>query len=309
MTVRGIYKYHITRPEKILTALFVFVPPVALICAVIQAWGEGVDFFYLSLLGIFYMLTGLGITVGFHRYFTHGSFKTSPLIETILLVCGSAAVEKDVFKWCAAHRLHHQKSDVPGDPHSPHSFGSGGWAICKGFVHAHVGWLFTILPKDILKNVSDLYEKPRVRIIGKLFPLWVLLGLLIPAITGALYEHSWNGFFLGFLWGGLVRIALVHHVTWSTNSVCHIWGDRPFNTRKDRSTNNFFCAMFSMGEGWHNNHHKYPRSARHGLQPGEFDLSWSLVHLCQKLGWVWDVKVPSQTEIQVALSSKSSFRT
>jgi stearoyl-CoA desaturase (delta-9 desaturase) len=306
MTDSGVSLHNVTRrADKLLTRIFVYGPLIALVWAIIQVWGYGVDWFYLSLLGLFYAWTALGVTVGNHRYFTHGAFKAKPFLESALVIAGSMAVEKPVLEWVGTHRLHHQTSDTESDPHSPYKFGHGGLAIVRGFFHAHVGWLFSDTPPEYLNQIKDLRKQPRVVFLSGLFPLWVTLGILLPAFAGALYERSWHGFFLGFLWGGLVRIALVHHVTWSINSVCHIWGNRPYKTGKDCSTNNLLFAILGLGEGWHNNHHAYPSSARHGFYWWQFDLSWLFIRLCQKLGWVWDIKIAPPAES----ASKSSFRT
>jgi len=239
-----------------------------------------------------YVLTGLGITIGYHRLFTHRSFKTVRPVELGLAVIGSMAVEGALFRWVAMHRRHHQHSDQPGDPHSPHEFGRGFFAAIAGWWHAHVGWCFKREAPGLDRYVRDLGKDRCLRRVSRLFPLWVALGLLIPAAAGGLITGTWLGAALGFLWGGLVRVFLVHHVTWSINSVCHLWGTRPYATR-DESRNNAVCGVLAFGEGWHNNHHAFPNSARHGLRWWQLDTSYLVIWVMARLGLAWRVRVPA----------------
>ena len=201
----------------------VTIPFAGLVAAIILLWGVAFNWVYLALLGGMYVATAIGINVGYHRFFTHRSFKTPRFIEGILAALGSMAVEGPVIQWAAVHRCHHQHSDDHDDPHSPHSPGEGLWGIIRGMWHAHMGWLFRPHPPGLARYVNDLRKDRLVRRMSQLFPFWVLVGLLIPAALGGLFTLSWMGVLLGFIWGGLVRIFLVHHVTWSINSVCHIW--------------------------------------------------------------------------------------
>lgn len=270
----------------------VVLPLVGLGAAIWSVWGWGFSWLYLSLLVVMYLLTGLGITVGYHRLFTHKSFETGRIATFVLGVLGSMAVEGPVVRWVASHRKHHQHSDGEDDPHSPNYHGGGVWAVIKGFWHAHVGWMFDQVPGDLDRYVPDLRRDRLVTTIGTLFPVWVLLGLLIPTAIGGLVTGTWMGALLGLVWGGLARIFLVHHITWSVNSVCHIWGNREFKT-SDLSRNNPIFGVLALGEGWHNNHHAFPTSARHGLRWWQFDLSYIVIRAMEMLRLARRVRVPS----------------
>ena len=254
----------------------VTIPFAGFVVAVVLLWGVAFSWVYLALLGGMYVATALGISVGYHRFFTHRSFKTPRPMAAILAALGSMAVEGPVLQWVAVHRRHHHHSDDHDDPHSPHTHGAGLWGIVRGMWHAHMGWLFRTHPGGLARYVRDLRKDPMVRGMSQLFPVWVLLGLLIPAVLGGLLTLSWTGVLLGFIWGGLVRVFLVHHVTWSINSVCHIWGTRPFRTH-DESRNNAIFGVLAFGEGWHNNHHAFPTSARHGLRWWQLDVTYMII--------------------------------
>ncbi len=281
---------------RVINFLAVTVPFVGLVTAIVLLWGVAFNWVYLAILGLMYFVTAVGVTVGYHRFFTHRSFKTNRLMTAILAALGSMAVEGPVLQWVAVHRRHHQHSDDHLDPHSPHSYGAGLWAMARGMWHAHTGWLFGMHPRGLGKYARDLRRDPLVRRMSKSFLVWVALGLLIPAALGGLLTQSWTGVFLGFLWGGLVRIFLVHHVTWSINSVCHIWGSRPFENH-DESRNNLFFGVFAMGEGWHNNHHAFPSSARHGLRWFEIDGAYWVIRAMEMVGLARDVRTPSPGRI------------
>jgi stearoyl-CoA desaturase (delta-9 desaturase) len=270
----------------------IVLPLIGLGVAIWSTWGWGFSWFYLGMLVVMYLATGLGITVGYHRLFTHKSFETGRVATFILGVLGSMAVEGPVVRWVASHRKHHQHSDHAEDPHSPNYHGGGVVAVIKGFWHAHIGWMFDQFPNDLDRYVPDLRRDKLVTTIAKLFPLWVLLGLLIPTAVAGIVTGTWTGALLGFIWGGLARIFLVHHVTWSVNSVCHIWGAREFKT-SDLSRNNPIFGVLAMGEGWHNNHHAFPTSARHGLRWWQFDLSYIVIRVMEALGLARRVRVPS----------------
>ena len=274
----------------------VTIPFAGLVAAIIMLWGVAFNWVYLALLGGMYVATAIGINVGYHRYFTHRSFKTPRFIEAILAVLGSMAVEGPVIQWAAMHRCHHQHSDEHQDPHSPHSHDAGFWNMVRGMWHAHMGWLFRPHPPGLARYVNDLRKDRLVRRMSKLFPLWVLVGLLIPAALGGLFTLTWMGVLLGFIWGGLVRIFLVHHVTWSINSVCHIWGTRPFDTH-DESRNNAIFGVLALGEGWHNNHHAFPTSARHGLRWWQLDVTYMIIRGMALVGLARDIRVPSAERI------------
>jgi stearoyl-CoA desaturase (delta-9 desaturase) len=228
--------------------------------------------------------------------FTHRSFKTGRVVQAILAVLGAMAVEGSIIKWAAIHRCHHQHSDGDEDPHSPHHHGAGFANMARGLWRAHVGWMFEPLNADLERYVTDLRADRLIRTLSALFPLWVLLGLVIPGVVAGVISGSWSGAWFGVLWGGLVRIFLVHHMTWSINSVCHIWGTRPFRSR-DQSRNNAIFGVVAFGEGWHNNHHAFPTSARHGLRWWELDLSYVIIWLLAKLGLARAVRVPTPEQI------------
>ena len=245
-----------------------------------------------------YLISGLGVTVGFHRLFTHKSFETIRPLKVLFAIMGSMSLQGSLLKWVAVHRRHHQHSDKPDDPHSPHGSGDGVWGVLTGFWQAHVGWLFLAHPPELDRYVRDISADRSLRVVSNLFGVWVLLGLLIPTVLGGLLTRYVDGALLGFIWGGLVRMFLVHHVTWSINSVCHLWGTRPYPAR-DQSRNNFIFGVLALGEGWHNNHHAFPTSARHGLRWWQIDLSYMVIRTLSILGLAWRVRVPSaETVIQ-----------
>jgi stearoyl-CoA desaturase (delta-9 desaturase) len=236
------------------------------------------------------------VTIGFHRLFTHRSFETGRIMQAVLAVLGSMAVEGSLLHWVATHRCHHQHSDGAEDPHSPHHDGTGLVNMARGFWRAHVGWILEPTRGDLGRYVADFEGDRFVRTLSALFPVWVAIGLLIPAVVAGAVSGSWSGALFGVLWGGLVRVFLVHHMTWSINSVCHIWGTRAFRCR-DQSRNNAIFGVLGFGEGWHNNHHAFPTSARHGLKWWELDLSYLIIRLMATLGLAWSVRVPAPDRI------------
>jgi stearoyl-CoA desaturase (Delta-9 desaturase) len=273
--------------------LAVVLPFLGLGAAIVFFWGWGFHWADLGVLLGMYALTALGITVGFHRLFTHRSFETYPAIRLILGVLGSMALQGPLLKWVAYHRRHHEHSDESGDPHSPHLYGGGVSGLLRGLWHAHLGWVFQPDPPDLDRYVKDLRQSGLLRMVSALFPLWVALGLVLPAAMGGVISLSWMGVWTGLAWGGLVRIFLVHHVTWSVNSVCHLWGWRPYRTG-DQSRNNFLFGVLALGEGWHNSHHAFPTSARHGLRWWQPDASYLVIRTLALLHLAWNVKVPSR---------------
>jgi stearoyl-CoA desaturase (delta-9 desaturase) len=271
--------------------LAVLLPLIAFVVGIFWLWGSGFTGTHLAILLIGFAATSLGITVGYHRLFTHRSFETPATIKATLAILGSMAVEGPLLRWVGTHRIHHYASDQEGDPHSPHGRGRGVIGILSGLWHAHVGWLFEPDPPEFERYVCDLRRDPTLSAISKLFPLWVVTGLLIPALLGGLLTMSWSGMVLGFVWGGLARIFLVHHSTWSINSVCHVWGTRPFRTG-DESRNNLILGVLGMGEGWHNNHHAFPTSARHGLRWWQIDSSYYLIKIMSWFGLARKIRLP-----------------
>jgi stearoyl-CoA desaturase (delta-9 desaturase) len=279
-------------PAQLAVYGFVIVPLLAVVAAVPLAWGRGLTWLDVALAGFWYTVTCLGVTVGFHRHFTHRAFKANRPLRIALAVVGSMAVQGPILHWVADHRRHHAFSDQEGDPHSPWLFGSSPAALARGFWHAHLGW---ILNRDLTNQrrfAPDLLADGDLRRVHRLFWLWTVLTLLAPALLGGLISWSWWGALTAFLWAGLVRVALLHHVTWSVNSVCHMIGDRPFASR-DRSANFWPLAVLSMGESWHNLHHADPTSARHGVRPGQIDISARLIWVFERFGWVHDVRWPT----------------
>jgi stearoyl-CoA desaturase (delta-9 desaturase) len=280
---------HETR-DRIITGAITVLPIVSLGIVGWQLWEEALHTSDLIVFAIVYPLTGLGITVGFHRHLTHRSFKAKRPVRAALAILGSAAVEGPVVSWVADHRKHHAFSDEPGDPHSPHvDHGGGVRGSLKGLAHAHLGWLF-VHDQRALKTryAPDLMKDPLIRFVDRTFVLWVLVGLAVPFGLGWAIGGSLQAALTGLLWGGLVRMFVLHHVTYSINSLCHFFGRRDYDTG-DHSRNLAWLAPLSMGESWHNNHHAFPTSARHGLRRWQIDLSAGVIWVLEKTGLAWDV--------------------
>jgi stearoyl-CoA desaturase (Delta-9 desaturase) len=277
--------------ERVILFLFIAIPLLAVLAAIPIAWGWGVGWLDLALLAITYVIAAGGITVGFHRHFTHGSFKANRPLRIGLAVAGSYAIEGPLIRWVADHRKHHAFSDREGDPHSPWRFGTSTWALTKGLLYAHMGWLFDVEQTSQAKYAPDLLKDRDIVRISRMFPWFVAGSLLIPAAIGGLLTWSWWGAVTAFFWAGLVRVALVHHVTWSINSICHVWGSHPFLSR-DRSGNVWWLAIPSLGESWHNLHHADPTAARHGVEPGQIDISARVIRWFERAGWATDVRWP-----------------
>lgn len=276
-----------TRAERTANLMGVMVPFVGALVAIVLLWNRAVDAADLAILGVMYLLTAVGITVGFHRLLTHRAFRTYSWIERLLAVLGSMSVQGSVLDWVADHRKHHAHADREGDPHSPHvGHGSG----LAGLWHAHVGWLLeTQGQADWKRYATELYEDLAMRRIGRWFPQLVVLSLLVPTAAGFVLDgFTVGGALRGLIWGGLVRIFFVHHITWSVNSVCHFFGSRRFDV-EDHSTNVGWLALFSLGESWHHNHHAFPRSAKHGLRWWELDPSGLIISAMERLGLAWNV--------------------
>ena len=278
--------------ELVTIRVFLVIPFAALAAAVPLTWGWGMTWVDLMLAGVFYTVSTLGVTVGYHRYFTHGAFKAKRWLRAVLAVFGGMAAQGPVIGWVADHRRHHAFSDREGDPHSPWLFGTSPLALARGFWHAHMGWLFGRDKTNVDRFAPDLAGDRDIRVVDRLFPLWVALSVLLPAVLGGVITLSWWGALTGFLWAGLARVSFQHHVTWSVNSICHMIGDRPFRSR-DKSANFWPLAILSMGESWHNSHHADPTCARHGVRRGQIDVSARLIWLFEKLGWVWQVRWPT----------------
>jgi len=276
----------------------VLLPLAGLVAAIVSMWGSDHLWMNLTLLGAGYLLTALGVTVGLHRYFTHRSFETNVVVKVVLGVLGSMALEGPILQWVATHRSHHRHSDRSDDPHSPHTHGEGVLATLRGFVHAHCGWLLSRrVSVDVREHAPDLCKDRVVVWLSRWFPVWAALGLLLPAAAGLAWTGAWGGALQGFLWGGLVRVFLVHHVTWSVNSICHLWGGQDFHSR-DHSRNNFLVGALALGEGWHNNHHAFPASARHGLRWWQIDLSYLFIRALALVGLARRIRQPTPERLE-----------
>lgn len=284
--------------SQISCALAIIVPLLGLIAAMILMWHTPFSWLNLSLFFGGYVLTTLGVTIGYHRLFTHKSYKTNRVISAILGILGSMSVQGPILQWASTHRRHHQHTDSEDDPHSPHAYGSSFLGLLRGMLHSHFGWFFSKAPtRDIMNRyVPDLIADPVITFVSRWFGLWVLLGLLIPAAIGLAVTQSWMGALMALLWGGLLRVFFVHHVTWSVNSACHLWGRQPFNTH-DESRNNAVMGVLALGEGWHNTHHAFPASARHGLAWWEIDISYWLIRSMSWFGLAQEIKIPPAERI------------
>jgi stearoyl-CoA desaturase (delta-9 desaturase) len=251
-----------------------------------------------------YLLVGFGVTIGYHRLLTHRSFDAPASVRAVLAVLGSMSVQGAVIHWVADHRKHHTFADEDGDPHSPHTEGGEGWrGVLRGIWHSHMGWLFDRKQRASASRFArDLKADPVIRFVDRWFPAWALLGLALPALAGyALSGGELRAAATGFLWGGLVRVFLLHHATWSVNSICHIYGKRPFET-EDESRNNWAVSMVSLGEGWHHNHHAFPMSAEHGLGRAQLDPSYWIIRALEALGLARNVKRPTPSQVEAKLA-------
>ena len=287
----------VSRFDRLMLLLFIAVPFVALLAAVPVAWGWGLGWLDLAIATVAYLIMGHGITVGFHRYFTHGSFRANRPLKIALAIAGSMAIEGPVIQWVADHRRHHAFSDREGDPHSPWRYGNTLPALTKGLLFAHMGWLFDLEQTNPRRYAPDLIKDPDIQRISRTFPWLVLTSLALPAAIGGLLSWSWEGMLTAFFWASLVRISLLHHVTWSINSICHTIGQQPFKSR-DHSGNVWWLALLSGGESWHNLHHADPTCARHGVLPGQIDSSARVIWIFEKLGWATDVRWPKADRLE-----------
>ncbi len=287
-----------SRISQIVTLVAVVVPPLGVLAAMGVLWNVAFHWSDLLVMAALYVVCAFGTTIGFHRYFTHKGFETRAPVKATLAILGCMTMQGPLTQWVTDHRKHHALSDKEGDPHSPHAGnGDGALGSVMGFVHAHVGWMFSNLGMEQGRAYGkDIYEDRMVRVIDKLYLLWVVATLGIPFAIG----YAIGGFPRGIellLWGGLVRIFLYQHATFSVNSICHMFGRQDYRAR-DESRNNWFIAVLVFGEGWHNNHHAFPASARHGLNRFQFDVSWWVIRGLEKLGLVWDVKVPDAAQLR-----------
>jgi stearoyl-CoA desaturase (delta-9 desaturase) len=283
--------------EQALVVAFMVLPLLALAAAVPLAWGWGLSWLDVGLAVAFYVLSGLGVTVGFHRFFTHGSFKAKRPLRIALAVAGSTAFQGGVIGWVADHRRHHAFSDKEGDPHSPWLFGTGPGAVIRGFWHSHMGWILDRDRTNARRFAPDLLADRDVMAVDRLFIPLTLASIGLPALIGGLATWSWWGALTALFWAGLVRVGVLHHVTWSINSICHMVGDRPFAAR-DRSANVWWLAVLSFGESWHNLHHADPTCARHGVKRGQVDISARAIWAFERLGWAHSVRWPTPRRLE-----------
>ena len=287
------------RLDQVLTGIATVAPILGLLAAGWQLWNHLLHPSDLVVLAIMYVLTGLGITVGFHRLLTHRSFRTRPWLRGLLAVLGSAAIEGPVISWVADHRKHHAFADEEGDPHSPHGHGHGVRGTLRGLVHAHVGWIFRHDQRGAhTRYAPDLLADPVVAWVHRTFLVWAIGGLVAAFGLGWLIGGSLASGLTGLLWGGAVRMFLLHHVTYSINSICHVFGRRPYSV-DDRSGNVAWLALLSLGESWHNNHHAFPTSADHGLRPWQLDCSALVIRALERAGLAWDVRRPAAGRLDV----------
>jgi len=288
-----------SRYDRVVVGIFVGVPFIAVIASAVVLWGWGITWHDLVIGAVMYLIAGHGITIGYHRLFTHRAFRAARPLKITLAVAGTMAIEGDVITWAADHRRHHQFADRPGDPHSPWRFGRTLPGLAKGMLWAHVGWIFNNEPTNQRHYVPDLLADRDLVRVRHWQPLIALFSFGAPAVAGGLWgEGVWDAgaAWSAFFWAGLVRIGLLHHVTWSINSICHLGGARPFRSR-DRSTNVWWLALLSGGESWHNLHHADPTSARHGVLRGQIDTSARLIRVFELLGWAWDVRWPDEQRV------------
>jgi stearoyl-CoA desaturase (Delta-9 desaturase) len=260
---------HSSLVYKAIVLVVVIVPLLATALAIGLLWQRAAHWSDVILLASMYTLVAFGVTVGYHRMLTHRSFRPNPVVKLFLLILGSMSLEGPAIDWAATHIKHHAQADHEGDPHSP----------VHGFFHAHMGWIFDSEQADPNVYCRNLVNDRMVVFASRTFIVWSLLALAIPFALG-----GWSG----LLWGGLVRIFLTHHVTWSVNSVCHTFGKREFETN-DLSRNEWIVGLLGFGEGWHNNHHAFPRSAFHGLHWWQFDFSGYVIWTLERFGLAREV--------------------
>jgi stearoyl-CoA desaturase (delta-9 desaturase) len=283
-----------SRASQVVTMLAVLIPPIGLASAMGLLWGVAFHWVDVVLLVTLYTVCAFGTTIGFHRYFTHKGFEAGTGVKIALGILGCMTMQGPLTQWVTDHRKHHALSDKPGDPHSPHAgYEDNAWGTAKGFVHAHVGWLFENMGMEQgMVYGKDLYDDPVIRWIDRLFVVWVALTFGIPFAVGYAVGGTWQAGVEGLVWGGLLRVFLYQHATFSVNSICHMFGRKEYRSR-DEARNNWLVALLVFGEGWHNNHHAFPASARHGLSRAQVDVSWWVIRGLEKLGLVWNVKVPT----------------
>ncbi|MCK9247924.1 MAG: acyl-CoA desaturase [Solirubrobacteraceae bacterium] len=274
----------LSRTARIVNVVAVSIPFIGALVAVVLLWNSAVTWFDLAVATGMYLFGAFGITIGYHRVLTHGAAQAKPWLRYLLAIMGSSAIQGPVLMWVADHRAHHTHTDQEGDPHSPHVGGGSG---IKGLFHAHMGWLWNenTPAHRPSKQCPDLVRDRGLVRISKAFPWIALATMAVPFLLGLAYYGTLAGALQTFVWGALVRTFFMHHVTWSINSICHFWGYRRFES-DDHSTNNPALALLSLGESWHHNHHAFPRAAKMGMRWYEVDISWQVIRLFTKLGWM-----------------------
>jgi len=274
---------------KFVIYISIFLPTISIVAAIcLWNYAQPIDF---VMFGMMYLSTSLGVTMGFHRYFTHHSFKCKPWLRTTLAILGTMSGQGPLISWTANHRCHHRFSDTEGDMHSPLQPQKTLLGGLKYFWFSHIGWMLPGVDASYRRYAFDLIKDPKILWISQTYFRWLYLGLLIPGVIAGLWTMSIQGALMGILWGGLVRIGCTHQTTWAINSICHLFGKKTYPT-KDNSRDNTFFGFLCLGEGWHNSHHAFPTSARHGLKWWQFDFTYVVIKFCEKMGLVWDVKIP-----------------
>lgn len=296
MQVITIKSDRLKRQQEIHGISNLIIPLLGSFAALILAVQIGVSAVDIWLLLIMYFLTAIGVTVGLHRHFAHCSFQAHQTVKIILAVLGSMAAEGPLNYWVATHRRHHKYSDTPGDPHSPFIKEDKKLGFLEGLWHSHVGWTFNHELTNTFIFAKDMVRDPIMNKISQLYYLWLFLGVAIPGVIGGMISGTWMGALTGTLWGGFLRIFLQHHLGfWTVGSLAHLLGNRPFHT-DDYSRNNLWVALFTCGE-WHNNHHAFPNAAIHSFQWWQLDMGGLVIQLLEKLGLVWDLKMPTDKMI------------
>jgi stearoyl-CoA desaturase (delta-9 desaturase) len=289
----NIYTEHDLSPLKLYLASYttIFIPLIMTAVA-IYFW-EYVTTIDIVLFVVMYILTGLGVTVGFHRHFAHRSFKCAPWLQYTLMILGSMAVQGSPIYWIANHRKHHRFTDKEEDPHTPILENKSWSARASAFIHSHIGWILKGSDVSYDRYAPDILHNPKLYKLSHAFILWVALGFILPGVIAGLWTQTWLGFWMGILWGGFVRTCALQQVTYSINSICHLFGKKTYE-QTNESRDNWVFGILALGEGWHNTHHRFPTSARQGLKFWQFDISYSIIYLLSRLGVVWDIKLPKK---------------
>jgi len=290
--------------QRRVALMTIVLPAIGTAVAVASLWWRPITWLDLGLLAGMYVATCLGITVGFHRLFSHRSFRAVPWLRATLGILGSMAAQGNLIYWVATHRRHHQYSEGEGDPHSPYQIDGQPLGRIRGLWHSHLGWMLDSDMTNPVRFAKDLIRDPLIAWVNARYFLWVALGLVIPAVIGGVVTWSWSGALGGFLWGGVVRMFLVHHAMWTSGSTAHILGARPFPTR-DMSTNNALLAVPNLGEAWHNNHHAFPSSALFGLYWWQVDIGGMFIKACARAGWATDIRFPSREMVEAKRSGRA----